>query len=179
MGAAQAKNINPSCMWRHPDAYKPYPQMYNCEDGQTYFYGNQTCGNEVLKNAFCLKSKAGSIASCKENMNTSVSQKCFEKYIAPTLDVRFKENEKKDGLCKWGWNGGEQFHCGNDIYLYGKASCTAGIYAHLFCKYAFASSGTNCANDNHPDTVACYKKFRQLNNKSETSKKTLKNKGTQ
>ncbi len=154
-----AKNTTEKCRWSSLIIMNTPSQLSKCGDGETYIYGIQTCGEKFKKNAFCHSKFSDSLEECANNFKSVETQKCFQKYIAPTLEAKYYQNKKYDGSCFWGWGGGEEYKCGQDTYLFGRASCKSGIYKNIFCKYQHASSGKNCAQDKHPDTIACYNKF--------------------
>lgn len=150
---------NPACMWWGASAVRPGAFRYQCADGETYYYGKQVCGDRSQKHAFCNSKASSSIDECAKNFKTKTTKECFDKYIAPTLDAKYYDNKEYDGLCNWRWSGGETYNCGQDTYIFGKASCRSGVYKNIFCRYQFASSGKNCAQDKHKDTIACYSRF--------------------
>jgi len=164
---AQAKEA--SCSWYSATASRyPLPQVHTCADGQSYYFGKQVCGEFVKNNAFCKISESSTKASCIKNAETKATKDCFEKYFAPVLDPKYYQNKKEDGICNvslkfWRSKGeaplSQSYNCGKDIYFWGQLNCSSGIYKNVFCKYGFASSGKNCAEDKHPDTIACYKKY--------------------
>ena len=155
----QGDSKSANCMWRSAGGDLPYAQRYTCSDGEKYLYGRQTCGKQTQERAFCNINASSSKQSCADNFKSKKTKECFSKYIAPILNPTYYANKEFDGSCNWTFSGGEEYKCGNDSYMFGKANCKSGVYKNIFCRYQFASSGKNCAQDKHEDTISCYNKF--------------------